>query len=143
MQYGVHGIAGTATAQSSADIGILFDTSGPLRDGLLELNFTQNAWQMPSNGYLSELLTIGSYTVDPNGNSLISIWIPIQLGSQFGFDYLATVAAIGSSGGGLASGAIESQISLQAFEADGTTGVQLFDPPGNPDTLLSRPVHFS
>jgi hypothetical protein len=139
LQTGIHGITATATAQSSADIGIIFDTSGAVRNGYLELSFLQNAWEIPENGAISESLTIGSYTASPDGASLSSIWIPIQLGTQFGFNYLESVAAIGSSGSGLTVGEIDSEISLLAFESDGTTAVQLFDPPGDPGSLTPEP----
>jgi hypothetical protein len=137
LQTGVHGIVGTATAQSSAEIGIIFDTTGPVRSGLLELSFLQNTWDAPLNGYLSQSLAIGSYSANPNGSSLSSIWIPIELGSQFGFDYTQSIAAIGSSIGGLSTGSIDSQMSLLAFEADGITAVQLYDPPGSPSNLFT------
>jgi hypothetical protein len=137
LQTGVHGISQTATAQASANIGIIFDTTGSLRNGLLELSFLQNGWTSPINGYMSESLSIGSYSVNPNGSSLSSVWIPIQLGSQFGFDYQQSIAAIGSSISGLSRGDIDSQISLLAFEANGTTAVQLYDPPGGPGNLLT------
>jgi hypothetical protein len=140
LQTGVHGLTGTATAQSSANIGITFDTGGPVRDGYLELNFLQYAWRAPVNGVISELLTIGSYSASPDGSSLSSIFIPIQLGTQFGFEYLQSAAAIGSSAGGLSIGDIDSQISLFAFEGNGTTPVLLLDPPGNPDALTPEPA---
>ena len=137
LQTGVHGLTGIATAQSTANVGILFDTGGPVRNGYLELYFLQNAWHAPVNGVISELLTIGSYSASPDGSSLSSILIPIQLGTQFGFDYMQSVAAIGSSAGGLSIGDIDSQISLFAFEANGTTPVLLFDPPGDPVEALT------
>jgi hypothetical protein len=136
MQGGTHGITGTATGQSSADIGIIFDTTGAVRNGLLELSFAQSSWTAPLNGYISENLTIGTYTVAPDGSKLSAIWIPIELGSAFGFDYVQSLAAIGSSGSGVTSGTIGTALSLRAFEADGTTGVQLFDPPESPTPLL-------
>lgn len=138
MQFGTHGIAGTATAQSMADIGIIFDTAGAARSGLLELNFTQNAWAAPVNGFISESLSVGSYRVTPGGSNF-SIWIPIQLGGEFGFDYAQSLTAIGSAGSGVTSGNVDAAITLQAFEADGVTGVQLFDPPGSPAPLLATP----
>ena len=137
LQVGVHGITGTATAQSSTDIGIIFDTTGPLRNGLLELSFLQDGWTTPINGYISDSLSVASYRVNPNGSSLSSIWIPVQLGTDFGFDFQQSLAAIGSSISGLSTGDIDSQISLLAFEADGTTAVQLYDPPGDPGNLLT------
>ena len=97
LQFGAHGVAGTATAQSSVDLGIIFDTTGAVRSGLLELSFLQNTWVTPVNGLMKESLTVGSYSISPEGSSLSTIWIPIELGSQFGFEYLQSIAAIGSS----------------------------------------------
>jgi hypothetical protein len=130
LESSFRGVTATATAISAADIGIIFDTTGALRNGLLEMSFTQDSWTRPVNGYLSESLSVASYSVDPNGSSIRSVWIPIQLGTDFGFEYKESVTAISSALSGLTAGTIDSQISLQAFESNGTTPVQLFDPPG-------------
>lgn len=139
LQYSLHGIGGTATAQSAADVGIVFDTTGATRNGWLELSLTQNAWTTPVNGAISGSLSVGSFSAASDGGNLTSIWIPIQLGTQFGFDYVTNLIAIGSTGSGLTTGAIDTEITLQAFEADQTTGAQLFDPPGSPAGLLETP----
>jgi hypothetical protein len=122
----IRGIATTATGTSAATIGVTFDTNGPVRNGLVELTFQQLGWTPPVNGYTYESLSVASYSVTPNGTSF-AVWIPIQLGTEFSFDYQQSLIAISS---GLSSGEIDSQISLLAFESNGTSPVQLFDPPG-------------
>ncbi len=131
----IRALSTTAIATSSANVGVIFGTTGPLRNGLLELSFDQTAWIAPVNGSLSEWLAVASYSGDPNGGNL-NVWIPIQLGSDFGFDYQESLTAISS---GLDTAEIGSQISLLAFEADGVTSVQLFDPPGPLSPSLFAP----
>jgi hypothetical protein len=131
----IRGIATTATATSSANIGVTFDTTGPVRNGLLELTFAQLGWTPPVNGYTYESLSVASYSVNPDGTSF-TVWIPIQLGTDFSFDYQQSLIAISS---GLSSGDIDSQIFLLAFEANGATPVGLFDPPSPSATIVATP----
>jgi hypothetical protein len=131
----IRGLTATATATASANIGITFDTTGPVRNGLLELTFDQLTWTPPANGYTNESLSVASYSVNPDGSN-VSVWIPIQLGTDFSFEYQQSLTAISS---GLTSGEIDSQISLLAFEANGMTPVQLYDPPG-PSLLTPEPA---
>jgi len=127
---GVRGIGAFSTADASSDVTINLDTTGPVRNGYLELNFLQNSWTAPQFGSISELLTIGTYSVSPNGQNL-SVFIPLQLGTAFGFHFLDNLTVNGDAATGAASGAIGADISLLAFEADQTTAVQLFDPPSS------------
>ena len=134
-----HGFTAIATATSSDDISIIFDTVGPVRNGLLELNFAQNTWTHSANAILHESLAIGSYSTNPNGSNLASVWIPIQLGKNFGFNYVQSILAISDAFTGMTTADIDSQISLLAFEANGSTPVQLYDPPGSP-TFTPEPA---
>lgn len=136
----IRSVSATATGTSSADIGVTFGTAGLVRDGLLELSFNQLVWTPPANGYMYETLSVASYGVSPAGSSL-NVWIPIQLGTNFDFDYQQSLIAISS---GLTTGEIDSQISLLAFEANGVTPVQLLDPPGplTAATLTPEPGSF-
>lgn len=134
----VRGISSFSTAQASSDININFDTTGPVRNGYLELTFLQGAWAQPSFGSLSELLTIGSYSFTPDGQNL-SIFLPMELGTEFAFSFLDDLTINGDAGSGMDSGSIGSDISLQAFEADKTTAVELFDPPSSAATAVPEP----
>ncbi len=127
---GVRGIGAFSTAQASGNVAINLDTTGPVRNGYLELNFLQNSWTAPGFGSISELLTIGTYSVSPDGQDL-SVFIPIQLGTDFALDFADSLTVNGDAATGAASGAIGAGISLLAFEADQTTAVQLFDPPSS------------
>jgi len=140
MLSGVRGIGGYSTAEASTDLTINLDTAGPVRAGYLELNFLQNSWTTPAFGSISELLTIGTYSVSPDGQDL-SIFIPVQLGTDFGLSFLDSLTVNGDAATGAASGAIGADISLLAFETDQTTAVQLFDPPGSV-TATPEPASF-
>jgi hypothetical protein len=130
MLGGARGISSLSMAESTTDVALNLDTAGSVRNGYLALNFLQSAWTTPGFGSLSELLTIGGYSVSPDGQNL-SVLIPIELGTAFGLNYLDSIVANGDAGSGVSSGAIGSTITLAAFEADGTTAVDLFDPPSS------------
>jgi hypothetical protein len=134
----VRGISSYSTAQASSDININFDTTGPVRSGFVELTFLQGAWAQPSFGSLSELLTIGSYSFSPDGQNL-SIFLPMELGTEFAFSFLDDLTINGDAGSGMDSGSVASNISLQAFEADQTTPVELFDPPSSATSAVPEP----
>jgi len=137
------GIATSATATASADVGLIFDTTGAARNGLLELTFNQTAYTRAVDGIISQSLAIGP--ANPIlGGSAQTIWIPIQLGSEFGFEYKQSVSALGNAFTGLTSGSIGADISLLAFESNGTTPVELFDPPGilSPSLFTPEPASF-
>lgn len=138
MLSGARGIGAFSTAEASNDLALNLDTAGPLRNGYLELNFSQNAWTAPGFGSISELLTIGTYSVSPGGQNL-SVFIPVQLGTDFSLNFLDSLTVNGDAATGVASGAIGADISLLAFEADQTTAVQLFDPP-SPATATPEPA---
>lgn len=131
----IRALSTTATATSSANTGIIFDTTGPMRNGLLEISFDQLAFTSPINGSLAESLAVASYSANPDGQNL-NVWIPVELGTDFGFDYQQSLTSISS---GLDTAEISSQISLLAFEADGVTPVELFDPPGPVTPSLFAP----
>jgi hypothetical protein len=127
---GSRGISAFSTAQSSTSVSIEFDTAGPVRNGFLALSFLQTEWAAPTFGNISEVLSIGNYIASPNGQNL-SVFIPIQLGTDFSFSYQDTLVSNGDAATGIDSAAIGSDISLLAFEADQTTAVNLFDPPSS------------
>jgi hypothetical protein len=134
---GVRGIGAFSTAEASSDVSINLDTAGPVRNGYLELNFLQDSWTAPAFGSLSELLTIGTYSASPDGQDL-SVFIPVQLGTDFSLNFLGSLTVNGDAATGAASGAIGADISLLAFEADQTTPVQLSDPP----SAVPEPASF-
>ncbi len=134
----VRGITSYSTAQASSNININFDTTGPVRSGFVELTFLQGAWAQPSFGSLSELLTIGTYSFTPDGQNL-SIFLPMELGTEFAFSFMDDLTINGDAGSGMDSGSVASDISLQAFEADKTTPVELFDPPSSPSSAVPEP----
>jgi len=128
---GALGISAFSMAESTTDVTLNLDTAGSVRNGLLALNFQQSSWTTPGFGSISELLTIGSiYSVSPDGQNL-SILIPIELGTDFSLSYVDSILANGDAASGLSSGAIGTSLSLAAFEADGSTPVDLFDPPSS------------
>lgn len=127
---GARGISALSMAESTTDVTLNLDTAGSVRNGLLALNFQQSSWTTPGFGSISELLTIGSYSVSPDGQNL-SILIPIELGTDFSLSYVDSILANGDAASGLSSGAIGTSLSLAAFEADGSTPVDLFDPPSS------------
>jgi hypothetical protein len=125
---GVRGITEFSTAESLTNVALNLNTTGPVRSGYLELEFLQSSWTTPGFGSISELLTIGQYSVSPDGQNL-SVFIPIQLGTAFSLDFSDSLTVNGDAGTGAAAGAVGANISLVAFEADQTTAVALFDPP--------------
>jgi hypothetical protein len=122
------GISAFSTAQSSTNLAISLDTTGPVRNGYLELNFLQTSWTAPAFGSINELLTIGTYSVNPNGQTF-SVFIPVELGTSFNLTYLNNLIVNGDAATSSATGSIGSDISLLAFESDRSTAVGLFDPP--------------
>jgi hypothetical protein len=67
------------------------------------------------------------------------VFIPIELGTQFGFDYLESITANGDAGSGSSSADIGADIAVQAFESDQTTAVPLFDPAASPANAVPEP----
>ncbi len=130
LQGGIRGIGATSNASASADIQVNLASAGSVRQGLLEVTLTQLAWQIPYSGSLSEELTIGSNTYTLSGTSLPEFSVPVELGTAFGLDLMESLSLQASVFSGFSSAAIGSDVSVAAFEADGSTPVALFDPPG-------------
>jgi hypothetical protein len=135
LAFGIRGQYLTSTANSKSDISIMFNSLGAVRAGLLEVNIDQTAWNSPINGMMGQNLAIDSYLYTcPNPCAAAglptSFWLPIALGADFAFNYSQEITVTSGSQSGVSSSDIATQIVMLAFEADGKTPVQLFDPPG-------------
>ncbi len=135
---GIRGIANVSTAQVATNTSITFNTLGPVQNGYLELSFDQTAWNLPSYGQVGETMTIGSYTFNPSGQNIAPVFLPILLGTDFSFTFQDSLIVNGDAATGADSGSVGADISLQAFEADQSTPVQLFDPP-SPNVSTPEP----
>jgi hypothetical protein len=118
---------GSAFAQASADISLLLDSTGPERDGFLQIT-----WNVGETGRLAtggSALVIGALSLTAPSSSVSYVCcaslVPVTLGQALQFDLNAEssqeVAGFGNTGMGTATSTLE----LQFFEADGVTNVPI------------------
>jgi hypothetical protein len=115
---------GASEARAFVDLALVLDTAGQPRGGFARVN-----WAIGYQDGFSGALTVGTIALRPDNSSVFeccsSLLIPVELGLPFDFDMRASNA---QSAGGIineADGTTTGTLTLEFFEADGTTPVSV------------------